>query len=145
MDFFQCNNNFSGVGSVTLDNTLSLSTGRVQISGSIAGDSGGSTSIYTLPAGSPDLDVYRVKVECVGGTGITGNLIASVGVGASTSSIMAAVTFTGLNTPGLVWEESLSGALVERANAGDSIVFNITNPVGGTTPLYRVTIFGEYV
>ena len=38
----------------------------------------------------------------------------------------------------------LSG-IVHVAVPTDVISFNITNPVGGTTPLFEVSLYGEYV
>ncbi|MGE0630919.1 MAG: hypothetical protein AB7O96_00810 [Pseudobdellovibrionaceae bacterium] len=134
----------TNIASITLSNTTILSHGLIQISGSIAGDSGGLTTVYTLPAGSPDLDPVRIKVECVGGSGISGPLVGSLGTGAAVDDIMPSTSFTGLTSPGLVWEAPLIG-LVKRCVAGDVISFNISTPVTGTTPLYRVTIFGEYL
>ena len=139
----KADNEYIGVKSIQLSSTNNLVLGRIATSGSIAGGAGGLSTIYTVPTG-PNVEIHLIKVRCVGGSGITGTLIASVGTGGGANNILPSTTFTGLSNPGDLWVAPLSG-IVHVAVPTDVISFNITNPVGGTTPLFEVSLYGEYV
>lgn len=132
---------WTGVESITLTKNLYLESGGINNSSpSIDVTLGGISTIGTVPAGR-SWDISNIKIQLLGNN-ITGTLQASIGTNGSANNIVPNTTFTGLASIGQIWRIATAG-LVDRANAGDTVSINITNPVTGVGAIVNVFLIGE--
>ena len=134
------NREYRRIKSIDLSNNTSLVLGRIVVSGTIAMDTNGLYTVFTLPA-ALYFEPHLVKFRQVGGTA-TSDMTASCGTGAGANDIFTATVFTGIRNINDLWMYPIAGK-VKRCAPSDVMSWNISSFCTGTLPIGEATLYGE--
>jgi len=140
-------NVYQNISSITLKNGNLLNTGLLAASGTIDGLVGGTTTLYTVPATlAQTWFITDIIFDLISNTGLTGNLICSIGTNAATyNNIMPSTTLTGWNQLTDQYRYQISG-VSRKGYSSDVIKINITTPFGGGgSVLFNVYFIGQVI
>lgn len=118
---------------VTVEEVLSETTG-------IDGKTATTTNLYTVPSGKTAL-ITKAIIEITTATGLTGTLVAGIGVAAGEDDIFGSTTMTGLDTTSEMHVFAASGT-TKKALSTEVVKLGIDTAFGGTTVTLSVTLIG---